>query len=218
MTTTKNGVEYEHFPPPSALMRADHHAHAIDLVTSGTVYMSNAGVYREAMDPGRGDVTETDGRFIRQGIPCRTGHTNPIFLWCTTMESDPSALLETWEDRDTIIRIHDPQLLAERMLKTAVAQGVRVLSFHAGRTRYDKCRGSEAPYHWSESIFQKPGCYSRQEEYRFALVADYCMSEERNIILKMGSCKGLVTIAARRGRAVSDGEDGAASDAEEEGG
>jgi len=174
------------------------HKYAIDLVSSGTIYLTNAEEFRRDSTVERGDPTETNGHFIRQGASCRTGHTNPIFLWCTTKESNPIALLETWKDCDTVICIHNPQKFAERMLQTAIAQGIKGLALHAGCTLYDKCRGSVAPYHWSESIFQKPGCYSHQQEYRFALVGKYDIKKDKHVILTLGSCKGLVTISANQ--------------------
>jgi len=42
-------------------------------------------------------------------------------------------------------------------------QGVKGVSFHAGTPTYDKEQGGTRPYHWAESIYQKPnGMFSRR--------------------------------------------------------
>lgn len=103
MSMIVNGVEYAQTPVPSDLWRATKYAYAVDMMKDGLVYMSNAQKYRNDPDPERGDPTETDGRFIRQGVTCKTGHTNPIFLWCATLDSNPESVLAVWKDCDTVI-------------------------------------------------------------------------------------------------------------------
>lgn len=198
MSTIVNGVEYFETPIPSDLWRATQYQYAIDLINSGILYLSNACKYREDPDPAHGDPTETDGRFIRQGVTCVTGHTNPIFLWCGSLDSDPSSLLSTWQDCDIVIHISNPQALAERVLSAAKKQGVDGVSFHAGRPIYDKEQGGTAPYEWAESIFQKPSGQSPQREYRFALVGSCTMNNMPYVKLELGPCNDIVSIAKLR--------------------
>lgn len=197
MSVIVRGVEYVEMPPPD-LWRATKYQHAVDLIEEGLLYLSIAQKYREDPDPERGDPTETDGRFIRQGVVCTTGHTNPIFLWCATLDPDPDAVLSVWQDCDTVIHISNPQALAERVLSAAKAQGVDGVSFHAGRPTYDKDQGSTAPYHWAESIFQKPDGQAAQKEYRFALVGSYDMIGTPHVKLVLGPCDDIISVAKRR--------------------
>ena len=74
-----NKIEYAQLPIPSDIWRATKYKYAVDIIESGILYLSNAQKYRHDPNPERGDPTETDGRFIRQGIVCTTGHHNPIF-------------------------------------------------------------------------------------------------------------------------------------------
>ena len=196
--TIVNGVEYDEFPPPADLWRATKYVHAVDLINKGLMYLTNAQIYREDSDPERGDPTETEGKFIRQGIPCTTGHTNPIFLWCATLDPDPDVVLALWRDCDTVVHICNPQAFAERILKIAKTQGVKGVSFHAGTPTYDKERGGMRPYHWAESIYQKPERHAQQKEYRFALVGEYSMVEVPRLELFLGPCDDLITIIKRK--------------------
>lgn len=198
MATNVNGVEYAQMPIPPDIWRATKYAYAVELIESGILCLSNAQRYRHDPDPERGDPTETDGRFIRQGVTCITGHTNPIFLWCTTLDSNPESVLSIWRDCDTVIHISNPQALAERMLSAAKAQGVDGVSFHAGIPTYDKDKGGTAEYHWAESIFQKPLRHAPQKEYRFALVGSYAMNRTTSVKLKLGPCDDIVSIEKRR--------------------
>jgi hypothetical protein len=198
MSTIVNGVEYDQTSIPSNLWRATKYAYAMDLMENGVLYLSNARKYRNDPDPERGDPTETDGRFIRQEVMCTTSHINPIFLSCATLNPDPESVLAVWRDCDTVIHISNPQALAERMLNTAKAQGVDVVSFHAGTPTYDKDKGGSAAYHWTESIFQKPDGQASQKEYRFALVGSYAMTGTPSVKLTMGRCADIISIAKTR--------------------
>lgn len=208
MTTIVAGVEYEKFPPPSVLWRATRHSYAQDIIQKGLIYFTNAQEFRTNTNRERGDLTETDGNFIRNGVPCSTTHTNPVFLFCTTFEPDAETLLAIWRDCDTVICIHNPKLLAERILQAAIDQGVKCISFHAGSTSYDKHQGGTNQYHWAESIFQKSENYMPQNEYRFALVGDYSMTSTKQIILNIGSCIDLISITSKNALQLPDGVEG----------
>lgn len=193
MPTISDGIEYES-PAPSSLLRATKYQYALDLIEEGRLYLTNVKTYREDSDPERGDATETDGTFIRQGIRCTTRHSNPIFLWCMTLESDPDLVLKIWRDCDTVIHIRDPHAFARRIVEAAKEKGVRWITFHAGATIYDKGLGGTQPYSWAESIYQKPERHAPQKEYRFALVGDYSMIGIQRIELFLGSCNDLVSV------------------------
>ena len=196
-TLAVEGVEYEEYPPPNCVWRATQYEHAMSLIDQGILYLTNARVYREKLDPERGDPTETDGVFIRQGMRCTTGHTNPIFLWCASLAT-PEALMDTWSDCNTIVCINNPKIFAERILQAAITQNVKGISFHAGRPLYNKEKGGTGAYHWVESIFQKPESQLSQEEYRFALVGEYSISDVKRIKLSLGTCRDLISIVKRR--------------------
>ncbi len=198
MSTIVNGVEYAEMPIPSDLWRATKHVYALGLMERGLLYLSSAQKYRTDPDPERGDATETDGRFIRQGATCTTGHTNPIFLWCATLDPDPESVLGVWRDCDTVIHIDNPQALAERILKAAKNQGVDGVSFHAGTPTYDKDKGGTAAYSWAESLFQKPDGQALQKEYRFALVGSHAMIGRPSVKLTLGPCGDIMSIAKRK--------------------
>ena len=193
-----NGVEYVEYPPPEKVWRATQYDYATSLIEHGILCLTNAEVYRNDPDPERGDETETDGVFIRQGVRCTTGHTNPIFLWSTTLEANPQVLLDTWRDCDIVVCINNPKVLAEKILKTAISQNVRGVSFYAGEPLYDKGQGGIGAYRWAESIFQKPEKQAAQQEYRFALVGDYSMIDVKRIKLTLGPCSDLISIVKRR--------------------
>ena len=192
-----DGVEYIEYPPPPRVWRATQYDHAKSLIEQGILYLTNAELYRNNPDLERGDPTETDGTFIREGMRCTTGHTNPIFLWCTSL-STPESLMDTWCDCDTVVCIDNPKKMAERILKTAIAQDVKGVSCHAGTPVYDKDKGGTRTYHWAESIFQKPERQSSQQEYRFALVGEYSMIDIERIKLNLGSCSDIISIVKRR--------------------
>ncbi len=83
-------------------------------------------------------------------------------------------------------------------MRIAKTQGVKGVSFHAGSPRYDKEQGGTRPYHWAESIYQKPERHAQQKEYRLALVGDYSMVEVPRVELFLGPCDDLITIIKRK--------------------
>ena len=106
-------------------------------------------------------------------------------------------MLAVWHDCNTVVHIREPQTFAERILRAALAQGVDGISFHAGFPTYDKGRGSVRPYHWTESIYQKPEKHTQQKEYRFALVGNYSMTDVE-IELFLGPCDDLESVVRRK--------------------
>ena len=193
-----NGVTYDNLPPPSDLWRATQYDYAVELIQKGILYLTNAQVYREAEDVERGDPMETCGVFNRKGLRCSIDYANPIFLWCMTLDPDPSSLLTVWRDCDTVLHIRDPQMLAERILKSSKNFGVEYVSFHAGRLTYDKDRGRDERCRFADSIFQKPERHAHQREYRFALMGDGFMSECITLRLSLGPCSDLIEIIKRK--------------------
>ena len=155
---------------------------------SGRIYFTNLNSFREDEDPQRGDQLEGRGITIRQGVKCTAGYLNPIFVWCSTMETDPTVITETWKDRDTVLQITDTLTFIRRIRDAAASLKPNIHRLSVGPVTYDKDDGSYREYHWAEGIFQKNLRYSGQKEFRLALVGDICLKDEENVILELGNC------------------------------
>ena len=73
----------------------------------GTIYFTNLEIFKRDEDVERGDLLEGTSVTIRQGVKCTAHYSNPIFVFCTTMETEPDMVLSKWQDRDTILQITD---------------------------------------------------------------------------------------------------------------
>jgi len=63
-----------------------------------------------------------------------------------------------------------------------------------GPVTYDKDEGSYSAYHWVEGIFQKNVRFSSQKEFRFALVGDFGIQKDKNVVLELGDCSDIARI------------------------
>jgi len=63
-----------------------------------------------------------------------------------------------------------------------------------GPVVYTKTSGGHEVSDWADGVFQKDQRYDGQKEFRFALVGLTGAAEEENIVLKLGSCKEVVSI------------------------
>lgn len=178
------------------LYKAYPRAWAEEFLHDGTVYFTNLAVFREQECPLRGDPMEGTSVTIRESVKCTASYINPIFVWCCTMETEPEVILSTWNDRDSVVEVTDPVAFAERVKDAAVACKAGLLGLQIGPVTYDKDRGSHHAYAWGEGIFQKNLHFNGQKEFRFALVGDTRLQEEKNIILNVGECKDIARIVA----------------------
>lgn len=168
---------------------------AEDLLNSGRIYFTNIERFRAYENPQRGDPLECTSITVRQGVRCTGHYPNPIFVWCSTMETDPTLIMETWKDRDTVLQITDTLKFAKRIHDAAVRLKPKIQGLQVGPVTYDKDEGSFRVYHWAEGIFQKSLRFSGQKEFRFALVGDFSIRNDENVILELGDCTDIARIA-----------------------
>lgn len=111
------------------------------------------------------------------------------------METDPCAILNTWNDRNTVLQITDPLSFISR-IKDAVAEKENsdIVAIHAGPVTYDKDAGSHRAHHWVEGIFQKNMRYNSQKEFRIALTGITRIAEKPQIVLNIGDCSEIARI------------------------
>jgi hypothetical protein len=114
------------------------------------------------------------------------------------MEAQPTTILATWRDRDTVIQITDPLAFAQRVRDAAVAHEACILGFQLGPVTYDKDHGSYRAYEWAEGIFQKSQRFNGQKEFRFSLVGDTGLQGDDHIVLSLGCCSDIARIAETR--------------------
>ncbi len=167
---------------------------AEDLLHSGRIYFTNIKIFRAAEDSQRGDPLECTSITMRQGVRCTVDYTNPIFVWCSTMETDLTLIRGKWKDRDTILQITDTLDLARRIRDAANRLKPKIHLLQLGPVTYDKDEGSYREYHWAQGVFQKNLRFSDQKEFRFALVGDFSILDDENVILELGNCGDIVRI------------------------
>lgn len=168
---------------------------ANELIQLGKIHFTNLRVFRDDNTSGRGDLMEGVGISIRNETVCRTGYTNPIFVWCSSMETDSDVLLAYWKDRDSVIQITNSLAFIQRLKDAATSSSYMLHSLHVGPVTYDKDEGSRRNSHWVEGVFQKNYLYNPQKEFRFAFVGDCCLQDEDEIVLSLGCCKDIVRLA-----------------------
>ena len=167
---------------------------AEDLLNSGRIYFTNIEIFRADENPQRGDPLECTSITVRQGVRCTGCYANPIFVWCSTMETDPTLIIETWKDRDTVLQITDTLKFAERIRDAAVRLKPKIQGLQVGPVTYDKDEGSFRVYHWAEGILQKSLRFSCQKEFRLALVGNFSIQNDENVILELGDCTDIARI------------------------
>jgi hypothetical protein len=161
---------------------------------AGRIYFTSKEKFRADEDPQRGDQLECTCITVRQGVKYEANYITPIFVWCSTMETDPTVILETWEDRDTLLQITNTLMLARRVRDAAARLKPKISKLAVGPVTYDKDEGSYREYHWVEGIFQKNLRFSGQKEFRFALVGDQSINHEDEVILEIGDCTDIARI------------------------
>jgi hypothetical protein len=160
-------------------------AWAHDFLSNGTMYFTNAAVFQRDEHPDRGDPLEC------------SDYINPIFVWCTTMESQPCEVLRSWPDRDSVVMIKNSLRLAER-IRDAAKQTKAVINFQVGPVVYDRDLEHQRDYFWGKGIFQKDYRFGGQKEFRFALVGDCESKEEEHIVLQLGDCTDIAQLMNER--------------------
>ncbi len=167
---------------------------ATQFLEKGTIYFTNIVLFQQDENEERGDPLEGSSVTIRQGIRCTADYLTPIFVFCSTMETDPNKVLSTWSDRDTVLQVTDTLLFVNRIKEAAVKRKSDIRALKIGPVTYDKDAGSFRKYHWAEGIFQKSMRYNGQKEFRIALVGDVRIKCEKHIKLNLGNCSDIARI------------------------
>ena len=185
-----NGIEFV-LPGIFKAYRSDW---AEEFLKNGTIYFTNLSLFKQDEDVNRGDPLEGTSVTIRQGVRCTGRYSNPIFVFCTTMETDRDTILNIWSDRNTVLQITDPLLFISRTKDAAIKKKNEIISMHVGPVTYDKDVGSHSEYHWAEGIFQKNIHHNGQKEFRIAFTGDIRIKSEEHIILNLGDCSDIARI------------------------
>lgn len=188
-TLLQEGIE---FVLPG-LYKAYRREHAEDF-KHGKMYFTNINKFRKDENTERGDSLECQSNPICQGVHCTVDYHNPIYIWCATMETDPSLIIQTWKDRDTLLQITDTLEFARRVRDASVPLKSTIRRLIVGPVTYDKDEGSYREEQWAKVIFQKNLRFSHQKEFRFALVGDWCIQHELPVILELGDCADIARI------------------------
>ena len=167
---------------------------AEQFLKQGTIYFTNLVIFQRDEDVERGDPLEGTSVTIRQGVRCTADYLNPIFVFCSTMETDSNIVLNTWRDRDTVLQITDTLSFVNRIKDAAVERKNDIRGMQVGPVTYDKDAGGHREYHWAEGIFQKNMRYTSQKEFRIALVGDVRIKCEKHIVLTIGDCSDIALI------------------------
>ena len=167
---------------------------AVQFLEQGTIYFTNLVIFQQDENVERGDLLEGTSVTIRQGIRCTADCLNPIFVFCSTMETDPNTVLSTWTERDTVLQIKDTLSFINRIKDAAIKRKSDIRGLKVGPVTYDKDAGSNRNYHWAEGIFQKNMRHSGQKEFRIALVGDVRIKCEEDIMLTLGNCSDIARI------------------------
>ena len=180
---------------------------AEEFLNQGVMYFTNDNIFRHTEHPQRGDNSEGEGVYNRQGVRCTSSAINPVFLWCATMETCRERILRTWQDRDTIVEVQDVLALIGKV-RSAIRERTDLINsvtgFALGPVTYDKDTGGHTPYCFYEGVFQKHERYNEQKEFRLVLVGqnrlvqdEYgmdCLKADNDIRLQVGNCRDIVHI------------------------
>jgi len=166
------------------IFRADRRDRTDNFLTEGTVCFTNLACIRSCEQHERGDLNDGFGVTINNGIRSTSEYSNPIFVWCSTMETHPHTVMNTWQDKDTIIQFTDTLNFLERLRDAARPAGI-IGPPMTGPVTYDKDEGSRRNEFWAQPAFQKNLRFSPQKEFRIALVGDETLSKCKNIFLEI---------------------------------
>ena len=188
-TYFNNGIE---FVLPG-IYKAYRREWAEQFLENGIIYFTNIEIFKYDKNVERGDSLEGSSVTIRQGVKCTADYLNPIFVFCSTMETDPDIILNTWNDRDTVLQITDTLTFINRIKDAAIKMEGEIIGMQVGPVTYDKDTGSYREYHWAEGIFQKNYKYNSQKEFRLALTGTPGLKKE-HLCFELGSCKNIARI------------------------
>ena len=166
-----------------------------DFINNGTIYFTNIINFIKDEDNERGDKKEGIGVSNINGKKYSSDYMNPLYVWCSTMETNTNFIFNTWKDRDSIILITDTLGFLNRIKTTILESKYKksLIGLQVGPVTYNKDEGSQRNYHWAEGIFQKNYKYNTQKEFRLALTGTSELKEE-HLVFELGSCKDITKI------------------------
>ncbi|MDO9263134.1 MAG: hypothetical protein Q7U02_04150 [Desulfosalsimonadaceae bacterium] len=207
ITTTKsgtmivNGVEYNTYPPPSALVKVMKSRWAKELIAYGNMRFGSLESYREWENAILGDPNDGKGRLHMMGHPYDTDSANPVHAWCSsfpTITADRTLLLAEHGDYDCVVRIRDPLLLIQRV-QNILVRSSKEMYLHCSIVSYN--RGEEVnkrilnsqKFHFN--VFQKDTYFAPDMEYRLSLTDTSLKPKMKpDVILPVGDCSDIITI------------------------
>lgn len=177
------------------VFKATKHSWAQDLITFGKIYFTNISNFINDHHDERGDVNEGHQVLIRNGHRCTIDYDLPVYVWCCTMDAQPSRVIATWHDRDIVIQITDTLEFAKRINSAVQKQRARLWPLRLGPVVYTKTNGGHEKADWADGIFQKDEKYDGQKEFRFALTGRTGDKPEDHILLELGKCDDIIRVA-----------------------
>ncbi len=142
-TMIVNGVEYNTYPPPSALVKVMKSRWAKELIDYGNIRFGSLESYREWENAILGDPNDGKGRLHMMGHPYDTDSGNPVYAWCAslpTITTDRTLLLAEHGSYDSVVRISDPLLFIQRVCNILV-RSYKTMYLHCSPVSYN--RGEE---------------------------------------------------------------------------
>ena len=177
------------------IFKAYPRAYADDFMKRGIVYFTNLNVFKKEEDEERGDPMEGTGRSIHNDTVYSVHFRgNPIFVWCSTLETQKEEILNTWQDRDTVIEIYDRLKFIDRIIEAGRKHGLASGSSHIGPVTYDKNTGSRRTGQIVDGLFQKNMRYQHQKEFRFVICGVRELTDKNELILELGDCGDIARI------------------------
>lgn len=196
-------LQYSSPSPEFPILKAMESAYADALVHGGQIRMYLNSYYRTIEQQSSRDTEEGIGILNCRGRHVRTQGFFSTFLWCTSQAKlSPDEVARKYQ-RDTVVVIEWPHILAERLLQAAYDFGsqwaleCRPVVYDKGsfRDRDPEDEDDSDPEYY---IFQKSPRLSRECEYRYALTdLEGRQYGDDFIDLKMRSCQDIMQIYRR---------------------
>ncbi len=196
-----DGVEYNSYPPPVALVKAMERRWAESLLKQGTMRFRSLDTYRLWENAVLGDPNDGEGMFRMDRHPYEIGSTNSIYAWCTSMptiKADRTLLIAKHGRYDCVVRVHEPLHLIQRV-RVALVRKNKTLLLHCAevscnrKAEVDKQTLNSQKFHFN--VFQKDQRFGPDMEYRFSLTDASLQSKPEPFIeVLVGECADIMSI------------------------
>ena len=169
---------------------------AQDLIDNGKIYFTNIEQFLNDAHSERGDSGEGTHVSIRNGSKCVTRASMPVYVWCSTLDTQPARILKIWDDKDSVIQILDTLKFAHLIHAALGKQYPYLWPLYMGPVVYTKTSGGREAASWADRIFQKDERFDSQKEFRFALTGKTGDAPREQIILNLGNCSDIIRLVA----------------------